>query len=262
MLRTTACRFAGTTTLAVLTFFTLPETAAVAQSDDDAKWQYQRYRDQNNGRERADLIFGVPETDATAFVASCNDAPKNEKATIILSADDGDRSNGSRLRVRFRSQGFSRTYRGDVYRTNSEAGSVRVAVALDDRLWREIANDRSMTFNVVGERSVKMHLRGSSRQVRKFRDECRQFNRDARERGPERVVEYSCNEGIPLTVRYDRRDKKVVYMSHDSFPEVALKRRLRFFGKRYKGGKYRLRIKKSKAILKWSGSRDDCLLDG
>ena len=73
------------------------------------------------------------------------------------------------------------------------------------------------------------------------------------------TVTYSCEEGIPLIVRYVNTDQwSKAYFSHDSFPEVELPQVVSGSGARYSNGHYTLSTKGSEARLEWDGTVSVC----
>lgn len=73
------------------------------------------------------------------------------------------------------------------------------------------------------------------------------------------TVNYSCEEGIPLIVRYENTAQtSSAYFSHDSFPEVRLDQVVSGSGSQYSNGYYTLSAKGADAILEWEGTQSFC----
>lgn len=73
------------------------------------------------------------------------------------------------------------------------------------------------------------------------------------------TVTYSCNEGIPLVVRYENAgDESVAFVSHDSFPEVKLTQVVSGSGARYASGPIELHTKGRTAVFTFDGTEDVC----
>ncbi len=73
------------------------------------------------------------------------------------------------------------------------------------------------------------------------------------------TVNYSCEEGIPLIVRYENTaETSIAFFSHDSFPEVRLDQVVSGSGSRYSNGYYTLSAKGADAILEWEGTQSFC----
>ncbi|MCB1465232.1 MAG: MliC family protein [Nitratireductor sp.] len=73
------------------------------------------------------------------------------------------------------------------------------------------------------------------------------------------TVAFSCNEGIPLVVRFvNSASESLAFVSHDSFPEVRLQIAPSGSGSRYVGGGYELHTKGDTAIITINGTQDIC----
>ena len=76
------------------------------------------------------------------------------------------------------------------------------------------------------------------------------------------IVSYSCNEGIPLIVRYENSgNTSVAFASHDSFPEVRMEQAVSGSGSLYVAPGYELHTKGDTAIFIFSGTQDICVED-
>lgn len=76
------------------------------------------------------------------------------------------------------------------------------------------------------------------------------------------IVSYSCNEGIPLIVRYENTpDESLAFVSHDSFPEIRMEIAPSGSGARYVNGGYELLTKGDTAIFIVDGTEDFCTED-
>lgn len=76
------------------------------------------------------------------------------------------------------------------------------------------------------------------------------------------TVTYSCNEGIPLIVRYENTaDQSLAFASHDSFPEIRMEIAPSGSGARYVNGPYELHTKGDTAIFIYDGTEDVCVED-
>ncbi len=73
------------------------------------------------------------------------------------------------------------------------------------------------------------------------------------------TVSYSCEEGIPMIVRYvNTAETSTAYFSHDSFPEVKLDQVVSGSGAKYSNGYYTLSTKGPDAVLEWEGTTSVC----
>lgn len=75
----------------------------------------------------------------------------------------------------------------------------------------------------------------------------------------QQTVTFSCNEGIPLVVRFvNSATESLAFVSHDSFPEVRLDIAPSGSGARYVGNGYELHTKGDTAIITINGTQDIC----
>lgn len=73
-----------------------------------------------------------------------------------------------------------------------------------------------------------------------------------------RRVEYTCNEGIPLIVKYINTQKtSIAIISHDSSPEIVLDNVQSGSGARYTDGNWVLHVKGKTALVGTGGQTDD-----
>lgn len=78
--------------------------------------------------------------------------------------------------------------------------------------------------------------------------------------GPGTFVAYSCNEGIPLHVRYRQEGAEfVAYASHDSFPEVRLVETPSGSGVQYEAGAYWMGESGGEVSINFDGIEDRCI---
>ncbi|MCQ0988559.1 MliC family protein [Jiella marina] len=76
---------------------------------------------------------------------------------------------------------------------------------------------------------------------------------------PESDVAYSCNEGIPLNVRYRNEGRDfVAYVSHDSYPEVRLVQIPSGSGVQFQSGRNWMGGKGGEVSINFGGIEDTC----
>ena len=138
---------------------------------DERKWQH--FSSRSQGRRVHRLNYGIPETDAVTFRASCvrgSGAPR-----FIIAANVGNQSNGAGANVAFRANGFAKRYGGRVAgagNTQEGIAGIRVSLGANDPLWSALARKNSISYTAFGQRRT-MSLSGSSRAVNAFLAGCR-----------------------------------------------------------------------------------------
>ena len=138
---------------------------------DERKWQH--FSSRSQGRRVHHLDYGIPETDAVTFRASCVWGSGTPRFTIA--ARVGNQRNGVSANIRFRTNGFNKRYAGRVDGAgNTEEGiaGIRVALTTDDPLWSALARKNSISYTAFGQRET-LGLSGSSRAVNAFLTGCR-----------------------------------------------------------------------------------------
>jgi membrane-bound inhibitor of C-type lysozyme len=72
------------------------------------------------------------------------------------------------------------------------------------------------------------------------------------------IVEYTCNEGIPLIVEYlEENDVSIARISHDSSPKITLVSVRSGSGSKYSNGNWVLHVKGKTALVGTQGEFDD-----
>lgn len=138
---------------------------------DERKWQH--FSSRSQGRRVHRLDYGIPETDAITFRASCvrgSGAPR-----FIIGANVGNQQNGAGANINFRASGFNKRYAGRVAgagNTQEGIAGIRVALTANDPLWRALARKNSISYTAFGHQQ-RMGLSGSSRAVNAFLTGCR-----------------------------------------------------------------------------------------
>lgn len=152
---------------------TKPAPEASAAVDPRLKWYNTRFK-ADGGRVNAQIIFGIPETDAVQFVATCNSEGVPD---AVLSADVSRLRNGGKVNVRFAGKDFNRTLQGIVVRSDGEGqDGVRLTIPADDMLWEAVARQASLQYAVrtgAGDLpAITLPLRGTKAVVAAYLRDC------------------------------------------------------------------------------------------
>ena len=73
-------------------------TAAFGQAS-EFKWAQGSFRDGQTGRTVSTLMFGIPETDAVQFAATCQAGPSGATPEVHIATDIGKLNDGARIKV-------------------------------------------------------------------------------------------------------------------------------------------------------------------
>ncbi len=122
---------------------------------DGAIWYTSEYFDDQKKIMVKDLIFGIPETDAIALIASCDVASTTARLDLLL--DIGDLQTSAPYSVRLQTGVFDQTYNGNVFFDNSEYSGVRLSMPLSDQLWGALAAGEAFYIQpqIGSERQLK-----------------------------------------------------------------------------------------------------------
>lgn len=212
--------------------------------------------------EGASLIYGVPQTDASALVAECT-RQSGEVAVTLVDGGPPDLAAGQSISVNFTAGDFSQTYTATGTPVG-DAGGVslpRVEVNTGDPLWPAIIRESSLAVTVGDEGGVLMSLSGSSGPTRKFVAACSQpavIRPLATQPAPQRqqagggVVtgNYFCADGRAITVNY-HGDAQTAVLFEPGGPPVTLYWSPNASQPRYTDGEARLVLREEGEIA-WS----------
>jgi hypothetical protein len=154
----------------------LPPPDASASAD-GAVWMKSQFTSANNGVPAAQLIFGIPETDATQFVAFC-DANGGGFITVTLVADVANFQSGQTTGVSITGNGFDATMPATVLRSDSGEGMEGFDLLLGptDGLWSALlSGSGALTYASQNGQPRNLPLGGSSQPVREFLTDCNGF---------------------------------------------------------------------------------------
>lgn len=112
-------------------------------------WFATQYNDFETGRLTSALTFGIPETDATGFSASCIAGSGAIGVDMII--DFGTLRNGARISSYIQAQGQTFQFDGAVFVASSEWAGVRAEILADDPVWQAMAGAQgSISYGMIG----------------------------------------------------------------------------------------------------------------
>ena len=240
-----------------------PATAAGASLAEDggAVWSFSADPAGNNAGSSAYLTFGIPETDAIAFSATCESGLAGPEIPVMLIVDFGANPDGTPVAVEFLSAGFNADYGGEVSVVSSEYAGVSLGIGIGDRLWPVLQRNRSVTFGIEGMAQTTVPLAGSATPVRDFLAACRAnfAAYDASATPDIDVVEYACDDGTSLVVDYDNsRSYSIALVTFGTMTGVALIQVISGSGAKYSNGDMTLHSKADEAYFESGGTGRTC----
>lgn len=138
-------------------------------------WTNSQYNDPNNkGRMTSFITIGVPETDNRMGSASCFAGSSAGNPAIEFAANTGNLRPGAGIDIEFYANAGPMLYRGEVKAPLSEEdySGVRLNIDASDPLWSVLSRMSRISYRVQGQQ-IDLPLRGSSRAIARFLDECR-----------------------------------------------------------------------------------------
>ena len=138
---------------------------------DQALWFVSNFTDAA-GRPAVTLSFGVPETDASAFSATC--VPGRGDPTVDLNVDYGNRRNGAIAPVYIQTSAGTFQYNASVFvDSGGESAGVRLSVPLTDPLWHAMQEERSLiSFGIAGGQQTRSSPVGVFGAIGQFLNAC------------------------------------------------------------------------------------------
>ena len=226
-----------------------------------AIWSFEHYDTGDNGQTSYVLSYGVPETDAVAFTATCHSGMQGPAIPVLLSVDYGDAPDGAPLTARMRSGSFDASYAAAVSSQSSESAGVLAQVGTNDPLWQVLSHNDSIAFSAGDRQPVTVSLQGSQGPVDDFLQTCRSVfaETDAATPAPPQAMtsQYVCDDGTRFSAQFDNsRAYSIAILSFSDGPEVPLIQVESGSGARYSNGDDTLSTEGDSAVLGRVGKPD------
>ena len=138
-------------------------------------WTVNKFEsDTPDGTPMAVLHYGIPETDAVAFQATCG-GPDGPVPQAVFWYDITELDEGDQVSLAVVSDGFEDELPGKVYGKELEVGvsGIQVGLDADAPVWTAMANGPQLTYGLAGGKQEKLHLDGAAEAVSKFVSECK-----------------------------------------------------------------------------------------
>ena len=125
------------------------------------------------GEIAATLVNGIPETDATALVATCNRGSDRVTITLYEAAVPG-LAPGAAIPVTFFAGGFTKTYQGTGTAVDEMSGASHpeVVISAGDPLWSALIRESNLGISAGSAYSVSLSLKGSAAPTRQLLAAC------------------------------------------------------------------------------------------
>jgi hypothetical protein len=143
-------------------------------------WQYGQFGSASDqGGPEAQLVLGIPETDAVQFFATCNAGRGGAAPEAMFSSDVSRLPARSPVQIRFSAPGFDQSYNGVVGKDDSGEGMQGVLLALPvaDPLWQALSRLPALNYAVGGQPAIALPLGGVASPLGHFLRDCASFAR-------------------------------------------------------------------------------------
>jgi hypothetical protein len=119
------------------------------------------------------LVYGIPETDATAFVATCNRGSDRITVTLYDATAPGLQP-GAAVPVTFIAGGFTKAYQGTMTAVSEESGvsNPEVVISAGDPLWSALIHESNLGIAAGPAYSATLSLKGSAAPARQLLATC------------------------------------------------------------------------------------------
>jgi len=137
--------------------------------NDGLKWFHSSFEDFATGRLVSNLSFGIPETDAIGFNASCE--PDGSILTSFL-VDYGALQHGAPVQTFIAVSQQAYGFEGKVFEETSEWAGVRFAMSPKDPIWTAMQSAQQIAFGIVGGDLRNASSVGASQAINQFLQSC------------------------------------------------------------------------------------------
>jgi hypothetical protein len=160
--------------LATALFTILIAASPHSYAEEEMSWTANRFESETpDGTPMAVLHYGIPETDAVAFEATCG-GPDGPEPRAVFWYDITDFDEGDDVSLEILAGDFEDELPAKVYGKELEVGvsGIQVTPPTDAPLWQAMATRPDLSYGVEGGEPVKLSLNGASAAVGEFVAAC------------------------------------------------------------------------------------------
>jgi hypothetical protein len=160
--------------LAPALFIILIGPSPLAYAEEEMSWTANQFESETpDGAPMAVLHYGIPETDAVAFEATCG-GPDGPEPRAVFWYDIADYEEGDDVKLEVIASDFEDELPAKVYGKELEVGvsGIQVTPPTDAPLWQAMATGPDLNYGVEGGEPVKLSLNGASAAVGEFVAAC------------------------------------------------------------------------------------------
>jgi len=142
-----------------------------SENPNGAIWHTSEYFDDQKNRSVRDLIFGIPETDAIALIASCD--ARTTTAELDLLLDTGNLKPGTPYYVRLQTGDFDQTYKAQVFFDNSEYSGVKLSLPASSPFWGSLSAGETLFIVPQSGNELELKHSASVKAVQVWLNQCK-----------------------------------------------------------------------------------------
>lgn len=211
----------------------------------DAHWFASEYNDSNTGKSFSSLTFGLPETDAIGFSASCEVGSRNQPIPVDVTLDFGSLRAGASVTTYIQASNQTFQFRGAVFQESSEWAGVRMYIPANDPVWQAMRDEpQNVTYGMYGGSQNTASALGSADAVTQFKNGCERTYGQGSQNPPNSIQQrYNCNDRSVLSVTInDTNGLSIANVYRDNGTEFALIKVPTQLGDKYSNGEATLTV--------------------
>lgn len=144
---------------------------APTETGDTGRWFLTQFPDRND-TPILQLAYGIPETDAVLFGASCNADKANSEVEVSVLVDVGALNDGEKTQLRISTPSGDFTYPVNVFTAGSESAGVQFRLGARAPLWRAIERADAVDFSIQNGPVASTTAGDSNGVIQSFVDAC------------------------------------------------------------------------------------------
>lgn len=212
----------------------------------DAFWFASQHTDNDTGRPYATLSFGIPETDALGFYASCEIGAGNQSVPLDMQLDYGTLRAGAPVTGYIQASNQTFQFRGNVFEESSEWAGIRVYVDADDPVWQAMQDEpQTITYGLYGGGQNSTSSQSAAGAVSQFVNSCerRSSGSNGQNSQPSVGQQYTCNDRSRLLLSFtDTNGVSIANVRLESGAEITLIKVPTQLGTKYSNGDATLNV--------------------
>ncbi|MFK8032622.1 MAG: hypothetical protein AB8B94_00640 [Hyphomicrobiales bacterium] len=174
------------------------------QPVNDAHWFASQYTENTSGKTFSTLSFGIPETDALGFYASCEVGGGNQSVRVDMQLDYGNLRVGSPVTSYVQASGQTFQYRGSVFQESSEWAGITMNIDSNDPVWRAMQDEpQNISYGMYGGGQNTTSSHDAATALGQFINNCQRFNGPSGPAQPSYGQQFSCNDRSNLTISFN-----------------------------------------------------------